>query len=377
MSLAPGAQHRWAPPTVEASHTDATSTVLAGGADTEPVVSSTLGAGEATTVPVTAGSVTYSVASRSQVAVRLTVPRLADGRDWCPGTDAAHPLARYGQTLSVAMRVSGGPVDEVHQLATARIEDWVLSRDGGSVEVTALGPLKGLETAGWAVPKAAAPGGTYASEAVRLAGGLAPVVIDDALVDRAVPALTPWGDERLTALEDLATAWPARIRTDPYGAVWFLPPLGEVPVPQVRLADGQGGTVVSAPLSDTRDSVPNRVIARGEDQGEDRPAVYGWAEIGSGPMRVAGPYGYVVAYYSSPLLTTRGECTQAAVTRLRSLSRRSRTVPVECAPDPRIRLDMPAEVLFDGDRHWGWVVGYELPLVVGSGPMRVDVEVPS
>ena len=375
MTLAPGAAHRWAPP-APVPHGDDLSTVLAGGASWLPVVHSTLDGGDIVRVPVVGGSVTYSVDMEAQVRLNVTVPRFADGFDWHPGNDATHPLARYGQTLSAAVHVTGGGVDEIIQVATAAIQSWALSDDGGSVSVECLGPLKAVKDAGFAVPQAVRPGGSYGTELTRLMAGMAPLVIDDTLPVRGLPVGQAWGDDRLEAVKELVDAWPARLRTDAYGVVWALPRLGPTPTPVARLADGEGGTVVSAPTADAREGVPNRVVARGEAESEDRPAVQGVADIRTGPMSVEGPYGVVTHYFSSPLLTTWANTSGAAVARLRDLTRRSRTLAVTCAPDPRFTLDLPVEVVHDGRTDWGWVVGWELPLVVGSGPMRVDVEVP-
>jgi len=52
-----------------------------------------------------------------------------------------------------------------------------------------------------------------------------------------------------------------------------------------------------------------------------------------------------------------------------------RTVPVRLVPDPRIDLDDPVELWRDGARDWGYVVGYDLPLTVADGEMRLDVGV--
>ena len=376
-AIAPGAEHRFAPPRVTAPHTDATSAVLAGGASWVPMVLSSLGDADAVQVPIIDGSVTYSQDMDAQWRLAVTVPRFADGRDWFPGADAEHPLARFGQELSASVHVTGGPVDEVFQVGTGHIQSWDLAVDGGSVSVEALGVMMRVAEAGFAVPQAVRPGGTFGTELTRLFRYVAPLVIDDGLTDRAAPAGMAWGDDRLEAAREIEETWPCRLRTDAYGVVWALPPLGDVPEPVARLADGEGGTVVGAPVADARAGVPNRVVVRGEAVTEDRPAVQGYAQIDSGPMSVHGPYGTVTHLYTSQLLTTRDQCIRSANGRLKRMTARSRTIPVTCAPDPRLCVpDLAVEVIHDGRRDWGWVVGFELPLVVGSGPMRVDVEVP-
>lgn len=36
-------------------------------------------------------------------------------------------------------------------------------------------------------------------------------------------------------------------------------------------------------------------------------------------------------------------------------------------------VDETVEVSIPGDTTWGWVTGYDLPLTVDDGPMRLDV----
>ncbi len=76
---------------------------------------------------------------------------------------------------------------------------------------------------------------------------------------------------------------------------------------------------------------------------------------------------------------------------VRSSALPATAMPVSHAPDPRIDLDDPVEVLAGDlrpsrtaagavvfeptERTWGWVTGIDLPLTVGDGAQRTDVGV--
>jgi len=182
-----------------------------------------------------------------------------------------------------------------------------------------------------------------------------------------------WSDSRLAALQEIADAWPALLRTDEWGQVAFRAPLPALPSPVLTLTDGERGTVVGVGRSDTRDGAFNQVVARSSASGvEDVQAV---ASQVTGPMAVAGDYGPVTRIWSSPLITTRTQAQRSAQTMLASSLLPATSVPVTCAPDPRIDLDDAVEVWRDGERFWGWVTGYDLPLTVSDGEMRIDLGV--
>lgn len=94
---------------------------------------------------------------------------------------------------------------------------------------------------------------------------------------------------------------------------------------------------------DTRSGGYNRVFA--STGSTDRPDVVGTAELTAGAMSVNGPYGVVTKELSSPLLTTQAQARAAAQADLANSSGPAQAVPVRIAPDPRIELDDPVEVL--------------------------------
>lgn len=381
----------------------APSEVLAGAAGWEPRVWSWLGSRllHSSPIPVMSGRLTVDVTAAVPERVTLTVPRYADGVDWRPGDDAEHPLARYGQELQVSIVVSSslpaadGALEWETRLGRFLVVSWEDASDG-SITVEASGRLRRLEDAGLAAPTQPRGGATLASEARRLMPAGVSVAIDPALADRPCPAGMSWSASRLEALQEIADAWPARLRTDEWGQVVLAAPPPELPTPVLSLSQGERGTVVHALGSDTREGAFNEVVTTSSAQGAE--GVFAVAQVTSGPLSVTGPYGPVTRWWSSPLIRSTSQALASAKTILSRSMLPSRRLPVTCAPDPRVDVDDPIEVLHgdlqevrdvvsvDGRREvvsrwvpsqrtWGTVVAYDLPLTVDDGPMRIDVGV--
>ena len=348
--------------------------VLSGVCGWRPVVSSWLGGRLlAADVPVTQGRAVARSDQDIPERLTFTVPRY-DGRDWRPGSLADHPLARYGQELQLSIVVTSSATGREYETRIGRflIVDWDDS-DDGTIQVVAAGRLRRVEDAKLTTPTQPGTGATLMSEARRLLPPGVSAAFDPDLVDRACPAGMAWSEDRLAALREIADAWPALLRTDEWGQVRFRRPLSPVPIPVLSLRDGERGTLASAGRSDTRDGACNQIVARSSAAGTtDIQAV---ASQTSGPMAVTGDYGAVTRHWSSPLIATDAQALASAHTMLASSILPASSIPVVCAPDPRIDLDDAVEVLRDGERTWGYVTGYDLPLTVDDGDMRVDVGV--
>src|SRR5690606_33659352 len=141
----------------------------------------------------------------------------------------------------------------------------------------------------------------------------------------------------------------------------------------LTLRDGERGTVEKVGRSDTRDGAYNQVVAT--SSASDKEDVQAVVSQTSGPMSISSEYGPVTKKWSSPLIVTAAQAMSSAQTMLASSLLPATSVPVTCAPDPRIDLDDAVEVIRDGERLWGWVTAYDLPLTVDDGPMRVDLGV--
>jgi hypothetical protein len=330
-------------------------------------------------VPILKGRVVTKVESAG-VSERLTitVPRFY-GRDWLPGAQIDHPLARYGQELQVSVVVESAATDQEWTTRIGRflITDWD-DDDTGVITVTGASLLRRVADDRLTSPMQPRVGGTFVSEARRLLPPGMSAAFDSALVDRPCPAGMSWSEDRLAALQEIADAWPARLRTDEWGQVRFRAPLAEVPVPVLTFTDGTRGTMISAPRSDTRSGAYNVIVARSSNAGrEDVQAVVAQA---TGPMAASGEYGAVTKFWASPLLESFGQAQAAATTMLRNSTLPAQTLPVRLLSDPRIELDDAVQVVRTTEAGdpvpvWGWVTGVDLPLTVNDGDMRVDVGV--
>lgn len=336
----------------------------------------------ADSVPVSGGTVSADASQDVPEKLTMTVPRFAapnegdDAFDWRPAQDDyTHPLARYGQQLDVTIIVSSTATATVWEVPIGRyrITDWK-DDDAGTVTVTAEGLLGLARDDLFTLPTSPSAGATLASEAQRIVPGGMSVGYDPALVDRACPASMAWSDSKLAALKEIATAWPALLRSDSYGGVLFRAPLPAVPVPVLFLTDGEGGTVVSAPRTDTRQAVFNRVIASSSNA--DSTDISAVVDVTSGPLSVNGDYGVVAMKWSSPLITSTDIATASAATTLANNMRPALTVPVDMAPDPRVELDDAVQVIRNDEKMWGYVVSYQIPLTTGDA-MQLSVGVAS
>ena len=323
-------------------------------------------------IPVIGGTASGDRANLVPERITLTVPRFTsvngDYFDWLPGEDTEHPLAKFGQRLQLSFTVTAPSTGRAYvtQFQTYAIQSWAETGDG-SIQVEAAGVLQLASDERFISPTAAS--GTFSSQFRRLLPVTLTGATDGGLVDRGVPSTFNWGEDRLSAMYELADAWPARIRTDPTGLVRMLPVLPEAPVPEIVFKDGADGTLVTAPRSDTRAGTANQVTA--ESEGGITVTV---SQL-NGPMAVTGPYGVVSYRFSSGALTTEAEVKAAANAKLADLLRGSRSVTVTAAPDPRIDIDDAVSVVSEKADTWGWVDSYEMPLTVNDGPMTLTVSV--
>lgn len=352
----------------------APSSVLASSAQWDVQVASWQGTSlRAASVPIVSGVWSADASRQVPDSLDLRVPRGAVD-EWVPGADTSHPLARYGQTLTATVVVTDvtGQSSWRTQVGQAVIQEWSAD-DPGDVQVTAAGVLQRVADDRLPAPTSPAAGATLAGEFRRLISGGIPVEIAG-LTDRAAASSFTWDEDRLAALYDIADAWPALLAVTARGGVRLSAPLpATFPGPVLTWTDGEGGTVVSAPRSDTRDDAYNAVVARGSSASTTAAMISAEVKVTSGPMATTGPYGVVRRFYSSPLLTTTGQAELAAQSILATAMRPSRTVTVTCAPDPRVELHDPVRAVRGGQTFDGWVVAYRLPLTVRDGDMSVTI----
>ncbi len=326
-------------------------------------------------VPVLSGRVSATTTQVVPERLEFTVPpsTVEAGRtvDWLPG-DPGAPLARYGQVVDATITAGGVDVRMGRYLITGWVE-----QDDRSIRVSAFGLLQQAMDDRLVTATGPRDGGTLKSELLRMLPAYMSASFASGLVDRAVPRTMEWDENRLDNLYKITDSWPARLRTDPWGQVQVLPPLPTEPYPVLTLRDGPGGTLISAPVEDSRDGAYNVFVARSSADGVEAQGV---ARVESGPMDPTGPYRPVPKFFASPLLLTEAQCVAAATTMRDESVRRSRIRKVTFAPDVRVDLDDAVEIITDYGtrrqvREWGYVVGYDHPLTVNDGPSRADVAV--
>lgn len=348
---------------------------LASSASWHPMVSSWLGSSVlADQVPVLGGRVTWTTSQQVIGGLKLRVPftTVEDGRThWWRPSSPSDALARFGQTLDVSI-VSESVLT---RLGRFQIMEW--SDDGGPIDVTGAGRLQRVMDDRLIQATAPREDGTLRSEFTRLLPTDMTVTFHPSLVDRACPKAMEWDESRIDALYEIADAWPARLREDSWGQLQMLPPLPDDPTPVLSFTDGEGGTIITAPVEDSREGAFNIFVARSSADGVEAQAA---VEVQSGPMAAGGPYGRVPTFFASPLLETVEQCRAAAETRRAARMRQSRVYKVTAAPDPRVEVDDPVELVLDKDTErertvWGVVLGVDLPLTVHDGPMHLDVGV--
>jgi hypothetical protein len=285
-------------------------------------------------LPVAGNSGSEEVDRSSNVPERVTlsVPRLVRGVNYTP-TEQDSPLAANGQRLRVQLGIGVGPTIE-----------WIPRGWFVIVEAEPRDDVVDVQAAGllWLISEARLvspyqPSGTFKST---LRGLLEPnltVVFDAALVDRAVPGALNYDEDRLGAVNTTLAAWPAEgyVTEDGY---YLISPAADAATVSLALTDGQGGTVIQATGTSTRDGAYNAVVARGT--ATDGGAVQGVASDYTGPKAIGSPFNEmpVPLYYESPLITTAAQAQAAANTRLANIKRQtSRTFEVTCVPHPALQ----------------------------------------
>lgn len=291
-------------------------------------------------LPIVDGSLEYDNTQEVPGSVSLTLPRFhtdpdtGEVIDLLP-TKANAPLAAEGTQLAVSYVVSApGRGSETISLGWYRIQAWE-EGDEGTISVSGNSLEALIQESRLLKPRTTGKGARYSDAFTGLLGGLLPLLIT--ADDTVRTSSEVFEEDRLEALRKLCESWPARMFVDDTGTLEVTPPFDDDNDTAVlTLTDGEGGTIVAAPRSGSREGVYNAVKASGEADGDKAP-VSAVAYLRNGPRRWNGPYGNVPYFYTSPLLTTAAQARSAATTRLRNLQQIANPVTVETPPDPRIQ----------------------------------------
>jgi hypothetical protein len=349
-----------------------TDEAVAGTLTWQPMISAWFGQHQiAESVPIISGRSVYSVSQEVPDTLDITVPSRTPQRVWIP-KDARDPLSRFGSELQVMLRIIHRRTIYDVPVGRYMVHDWELD-DSGQIKVVGKGLLQRAVDDQFATPQRAAGAASFATEARRLAPPGVTVAIHPDLVDRAVPKNTTWGTSRIEALYEIADSWPARIVVDGYGIVHFLPVVTGNPRPVVTFTDGEGGTLVKAPRSDSRDGIYNHIVVESQE-GSNGKSFVAEALVRGGALDYR-TYGKVTQRYSSDLINNKAKAQEVANNMAANAGRNAHVLPVEIVPDPRLIADDPVEILKGDVQHWGWINGWDMPLTAKEGVMRIDVGV--
>lgn len=327
-------------------------------------------------IPIVSGTETRDRSLAVPERVTLTVPRRDRGVSWEP-VRPSDPLAAYGQQLHIDYGVHlGGSDFEWIRRGTFLVTGS--EPDDDTVQVTCEGLLSLISEARLAAPFQ--PSGTLGSTARALVEPALTVSVDPALTDRSVPVGLSWDDDRMGALQEVLTAWPAAGRVTEDGLLLVEPVLDASPgAPVLDLTDGVDGTVMRWSGSSTRDGAYNCVVAQGEDSAGNQITGVAYDNDASSPYWIGGGFSPlpVPLFYASSLLTTVAQCRAAAQTRLTTLRRTaSRRLTVSCVPHPGLVTGDVVSVTSEANGLAGALASVEaLELPYAPGPMSMSVRI--
>lgn len=266
--------------------------------------------------------------------ITLDVPRFDGGTDWTP-VSPTDPLFAAGQIMRVLYGVEVGGNWEWIERGWFPITDS--DYDDDSVKLTLKGMLTLIDEA--KLPATFQPATALTNTVRSLLEPAVNVGFDPSLIDRTVPSGIQWDNDRLSALGEILTAWPAAIRVLQNGTALVEPATPSDLTPVLNLTDGVGGTVIRWESTSTRDGAFNMVVAQGTDSNGNQLTGVAYDTNELSPYRYGGPFNPlpVPFFYASDLLTTVAQCRAAAQTRLTTLRRQaSRTLTATTLPHPGI-----------------------------------------
>jgi len=334
-------------------------------------------------IPVVDGSVTVDGTAVCRRTLSLTVPpRLSTGlysdRPSLPDSPS-HPLAAYGQELHVSYGVvyTDDSVEWV-RAGVFRIDSTAGSLLGdGTVQVTARSREAFIVDARFLAPRTVS-GPSVTSLIAQLIHEVLPgvEVVVAASRDARVPTTT-FDEDRAGAITSLAES---------IGAVWYADGWGRFVVadapsttgtPAWTVHAGEGGVLVSASTSTTRDGVYNAVVVRGESPSGDFPPMQAtvYDEDLTSPTRWGDPhtgrFGMVPRFESYPTVSTLEQARAVGRGLLAQSVGAAHTLEASSVPNPALEPGDLVHVITDpadpaGSVRAHIVDGYTLGLTAGA-----------
>ncbi|MET9959327.1 DUF5047 domain-containing protein [Streptomyces sp. NPDC006326] len=296
-------------------------------------------------IPVSDGSVTLDRGSKVRRSLSLTVADLSL-LPW----NATDPLAVYGQELRVFRGIPFASGTEWVPLGTFRIDEPSADVHRGPITLTGKSAEVAIQDDRFAVPTSTYGYATCVDAITYLIHETDPsAVIVNATSDSRNPAcpVATWNAQadRWDAVVQVARAMNAEIYCDATNryVIADTPNVLTSPVAW-EIAEGEGGTLMSAARAMSRAAVYNAVQVSGENTSSNSTPVSAtvYDSDVTSPTRWGGPFGKVTKFYSSALLTTVAGCTAVAQSMLFDATAPNIQASIAATPNPALE---PADVI--------------------------------
>ncbi|MER5501371.1 DUF5047 domain-containing protein [Streptomyces sp. NPDC002561] len=326
-------------------------------------------------LPITDGSVTVDRGSKVRRTLSLTVadPKLLP---WA----ATDPLAVYGQQLVVSRGIRMGNSAESVPLGTFRISS--VSGDTLDGPVT----ISGQSSECYLVDdKFMAPATTrgYATCVDAITYLIRQTLPDSVIVNATAGARNPacavavWdaNSDRWDAVQQIALSMQANVYVDALDR-FIIADIPDVLSSSVvwDIAEGEGGTLMSAARELTRTSVFNAVVASGENTAANNAPVSAVAydNAPTSPTRWGGPFGRAPKFISSSLWTSAGQCQSAANYALFDAIASNVTTSITAIPNPALEAGDCLRVAHSGKKELFIAQSFTVPLTAeGSASLTL------
>jgi hypothetical protein len=321
-------------------------------------------------LPVADGAVTLDRGSTVRRTLSLTISDVAL-LPW----EASDPLAVYGQTLTVATGIRyGNGAEELVPLGTFRIDEPEANVYAGPITLTGKSLECAIQDDNFLAP-ATTRGYSTCVDAITgfIQQTIPAAVVVNQTSDNRNPAcaVSTWDAQasRWEAVTQIATAMHAEIYVDALGRFVirdFPNPLTDPVVWDI--AEGEGGTLMSAARKMSRASVCNAVVVSGENASSNTAPVSAVAydDEPTSPTRWTGPYGHVPKFYSSSLLTTVGACQAVADSMLFDAIAPNIQTSITALPNPALEAGDCVRVAYAGRKELFIVQSVSIPLTIAG-----------
>jgi hypothetical protein len=326
-------------------------------------------------VPVGDGAVTLDRGSKVRRSLSLTVPDLKL-LPW----NATDPLAVYGQELVVSRGIPFASGTEWVPLGTFRIDEPAADVRFGPITLTGKSAEVMIQDDKFLSPISTRGYPTCMDALTYLIHQTDPTAtIINATADHRNPQcpVATWNTQgdRWDAVTQVARAMNAEIYCDATNR-YIVADSPNVLLSSVvwDIAEGEGGTLMSAARTMSRTSVYNAVQVSGENSSSNSTPVSAvvYDDDPTSPTRWGGPFGRVPKFYSSALMTSSAGCLAVAESMLFDATAPNIQTSISASPNPALEPGDVIRLRYAGRRNLFLVQSLSIPLTAtGSSTLTL------